>query len=65
MRRNKHEMMVRRLLRHGSDDHSLSRWDGRSTIKWSDGCDGMNSTITHELDGTEQARYGGETAVKA
>ena len=25
----------------------------------------MDSTITHFLDGTGQARYGGETAVKA
>jgi hypothetical protein len=29
---DKHDAVVRRLRKHGFDDHSLPRWDGTSTI---------------------------------
>ena len=63
MGRDKYDTVVRRLGRHGFDEHSLSRWDGTSTIQWSEYCEGMDPTITHFLDGTGQARSVGETGV--
>jgi hypothetical protein len=52
-------------VKQGIADHSRSRWDETSTIWLSDGCESMESTFTHWLDGMRQARYGEETVMKA
>ena len=61
---DKHDTAVRRLRKHGFDDHSLSRWDTTSTIGRETAGKGTDSTLTHLLDEIRQARYAREMGVK-